>query len=67
MKHKQFLIPTISLAILMCLSGCATSTDANLNLCNSYRLITVSPQDKLTPTTAKAILHDDDQYEAICH
>ena len=63
MRLKKFPMPMISLAILISLQGCAHDMG---DLCKSYRLITVSPQDKLTPRTAENILHDDDQYEAIC-
>ena len=67
MKLRKFLIPMIGLAILMSLQGCGQRMVERPNFCDSYRLITVEPKDNLTPHTAQIILHDDDQYEAICH
>ena len=67
MKPSRFLMPMIGLAILTLLQGCGASTADKLDFCSSYRLITIAPQDKITPHTAADILHDDDQFTAICH
>lgn len=51
----------------MLLPGCGQNMAVQHDLCPEYRLITIAPEDKLTPHTAYSIMHDDDQYEAICH
>ena len=52
--------------MLLSIGSCAPTSPASPSICTIVSIVTVAPEDVLTPTTAREVLRNNRAIQAVC-